>query len=46
MDGFLKISKWRFYDKRTVSGLSFIEKFIDKEKLFNSNENKYIINFD
>lgn len=42
-DGWINVKEWRFFDKRTMTGLSFTQKYIDKEKMFNeSNAVKHI----
>jgi hypothetical protein len=37
-DGWINVKAWRYFDKKSISGLAFTQQYIDKEKMFNEPE--------
>lgn len=34
----MNVKEWRFFDKRTMTGLSFTQNYIDRNKMFNESD--------
>ena len=37
-DGWINVKEWRPFDKKTMTGLTFTQKFIDKDKMFKESD--------